>query len=115
LLGISETTNDLYLDTNGYIGYYKLLRRINTERDLYIEEQSGLLKDIAEHTAQYQTYSVAVAEAEEQLRDKQAFFKSLCGKTFEQLMDDQENEWWDNGQVITTASAIGRLKTLIVN
>ena len=115
LLGMSETTNDLYLDTNGYIGYYKLLRRINTERDLYIEEQSGLLKDIAEHTAQYQTYSVAVAEAEEQLRDKQAFFKSLCGKTFEQLMDDQENEWWDNGQVIATAAAIGRLKTLIVN
>jgi hypothetical protein len=79
LLGMAETTNDLYLDTNGYIGYYKLLKRINDERDLYIQEQSGLLKDIAEYTAQYQTYSISVSEAEETLRDNLSYFKSLTG------------------------------------
>jgi hypothetical protein len=33
LLGMSEITNDLYSDFNGFLGYYKKLRRINTKRD----------------------------------------------------------------------------------
>ena len=115
LLGMAETTNDLYLDTNGYIGYYKLLKRINNERDLYIQEQSGLLKDIAEYTAQYQTYSISVSEAEEMLRDNLSYFKSLTGQTFEYMIDNKDNDWWMNEEVIKIASSIGRLKTLISN
>ena len=115
LLGMAETTNDLYLDTNGYIGYYKLLKRINNERDLYIQEQSGLLKDIAEYTAQYQTYNISVSEAEEMLRDNLSYFKSLTGQTFEYMIDNKDNDWWMNEEVIKTASSIGRLKTLISN
>jgi hypothetical protein len=32
-MGLAEITNDLYLETNGYIGYYKQLKRINNRRD----------------------------------------------------------------------------------
>ena len=46
LLGMAEVTNDLYLETNGYLGYYKKLKRINTKRDSYIEESAGLLTDM---------------------------------------------------------------------
>ena len=47
MLGLSEITNDLYSNFNGFIGYYKELKRINTLRDQYIKEQSGLLTDIS--------------------------------------------------------------------
>jgi hypothetical protein len=49
LLGLSEITNDLYLENNKFIGYYKNLREINMARDQYIEEQAGLLKDISNY------------------------------------------------------------------
>jgi hypothetical protein len=38
MLGLAEITNDLYLDVNGYLGYYKQLKQINTLRDQYIKE-----------------------------------------------------------------------------
>lgn len=115
LLGMAEVTNDLYLETNGYLGYYKKLKSINTKRDSYIEEQVGLLTDISEYQSLYQTYSLSVSEAEEQLKDKYIFVKTLTGYTFEQLMEDQENDWWHNEQVISTVTSIGRLKSIIKN
>jgi hypothetical protein len=33
MMGLAEITNDLYLDVNGYLGYYKALKRINIKRD----------------------------------------------------------------------------------
>jgi hypothetical protein len=38
LLKLSTVTNDLYLDSNGNLGYYAKLRRINKERDELIEK-----------------------------------------------------------------------------
>lgn len=115
LMGLAEITNDLYLETNGYIGYYKQLKRINNRRDQLIKEQSGLITDIAEYSAAVQTYTLSVAEAEEQLADKYIFIKSLTGFTFQELLDDKENEWWDNDQVISATNSIGRLKSIINN
>jgi hypothetical protein len=37
-MGFSEVNNDLYLDVNGYIGYYKKLRNWNRSREDWIEE-----------------------------------------------------------------------------
>jgi hypothetical protein len=37
LLNINIVTNDLYLDSNGYLGYYKKLKRLNTGREQAIE------------------------------------------------------------------------------
>jgi hypothetical protein len=41
--------------------------------------------------------------------------KSLTGLTFEELMNDPENDWWESDKVIATVSSIGRLKTIITN
>lgn len=118
MMGLPEVTNDLYFDPNnsqGYLGYYKELKRINSKRDLYIEEQGGLVADLSEYEASLQSYELSVAEANKLYADKLSYIKSLTGYTFQQLMLDQENEWWGNEQVITTISSIGRLKSVIAN
>jgi hypothetical protein len=37
LLNLNTITNDLYLDINGYLGYYKNLKKINAERNNKID------------------------------------------------------------------------------
>jgi hypothetical protein len=37
LLDIDTVTNDLYLDSNGYLGYYKKLKEFNLGKDRNIE------------------------------------------------------------------------------
>lgn len=117
MMGMSELTNDLYLDTDAqkWIGYYKKLKEINQKRDQYIKEQSGLLTDIAEYQASYQTYSLSVSEADKQYRDKLILVKSLTGLTFEELMNDSDNDWWESNRVIAAVSSIGRLKSIVTN
>jgi len=88
MLTMAEITNDLYLETNGYLGYYKKLKRINEKRDSYIKEQSGLLTDISELSSLSQVYHLSLTEAEEQLKDKYIFLKNLTGYSFEQLLAD---------------------------
>ena len=115
MLGLSEITNDLYSNFNGFIGYYKELKRINTLRDQYIKEQSGLLIDISEYQALLQTYQISVAEAEKQYKDKLIQIKTLTGLTFEELMKNKEDQWWVNDQVQAIVASLGRLKTIITN
>ena len=128
MLGLAEFTNDLYFDkdnSQGYIGYYKELKRINTKRDQYIKEQSGLLGDIAEYSASLQTYNISLSEASKQKQDKLSYLERLTGYTFSDLIKNQtENadgsntqivEWWDNDQVISTMASIGRLSSVIRN
>lgn len=118
MMGLAEITNDLYMDSKnsqGYIGYYKELKRINTLRDRYIKEQSGLLTDLSEYQAALQTYNLSVSEADKQYRDKLILIRTLTGLTFEELMRDQGNDWWESEQVVSTVASIGRLKSIITN
>lgn len=118
MLGLAEFTNDLYFDeenSQGYLGYYKQLRQINTLRDQYIKEQSGLLTDISEYSASLQTYSLSATEADKQYRDKLIYVETLTGYTFEELLEDKDNSWWENDQVLATFASIGRLKSVITN
>lgn len=115
MLGLSELTNDLYLDINGYIGYYKQLRKLNNERDQYIEESAGLLKDLSQYQSQYQTYSLSANSAESQLKDKKIFIQSFTGITYDELMGDLDNEWWNNDQINSAVNSISRLKTVKKN
>lgn len=59
LLNFNTVTNDLYLDSNGYLGYYKKLKRINRERESKIDKQAGLLTDIAKYNSDYTTYKTS--------------------------------------------------------
>ena len=43
MLNFNTVNNDLFLETNGYIGYYKKLKRLNKNRDEWIIEQAELL------------------------------------------------------------------------
>ena len=118
MMGMNEITNDLYFDSSasqGYIGYYKNLRQINTKRDNYIKEQSGLLTDISSYQASLQTYTLSVNEANNQYRDKLIQIESLTGYTFEALMNDKNNEWWQNEEVTSISASLGRLKSVISN
>ena len=68
LLNFNVVTNDLYLEQNGYLGYYKKLKRINADRDKQIDIQSGLLVDISRYESAYTTYKTSYDSAvEEQL------------------------------------------------
>lgn len=59
LLNINQITNDLYLDTSGYIGYYKKLAELNAERDEKIELLTQLLTTQNQLEAAYQVAYLA--------------------------------------------------------
>lgn len=122
MLGLAELTNDLYLEVNGYIGYFKKLREINKLRDEYIEEQAGLLSTIAEYESYCQTYGTLLSEADERLTAQNSYLFNYTGYTFKQLIDNKDNaeetkikDWWQDEKVIEIMSSIGYLKTIISN
>ena len=119
LMGFSELNNDLYLDVNGYIGYYKKLRRLNTDREKWIEEQAGLLTDISEFQASHQTYKVSVETAEEELRETEISIKNLTGWTYKRLLEENKKgtkkakNWLENVEVIKKINKLAQLKNTI--
>lgn len=113
LLTLSQVTNDLYSNFNGYIGFYTALRRINKMRDQYIEEQAQLFTDLADYQANVTTYSTLLNEAEEQKRDQLVYVKSLTGKTASWLLSHKTDDWWENDKVIETMTSIARLNSII--
>ena len=141
LIGFEELNNDLYLDINGYLGYYKKLRQINKDREKIIEEQAGLVKDVANFEAQYQTYKVSVESAEEELRATEIEIKDLTDfgladmvriskdveNNFVNLTDllpdehdpekrqqifESANDWWDNDDFLAKVNKIAQLTAL---
>ena len=88
LLGFSEINNDLYLDTSGYIGYYKKLKKINSNREDWILEQSKLFTDESKLEANYQVYETSVQQAEELRLAKQDELFFQTGFTYKQMIGD---------------------------
>lgn len=119
LMGFGELNNDLYLDVNGYIGYYKKLYRLNIDREKWIEEQAGLLTDISEFQASYQTYKVSVETAAEELRETEISIKNLTGWTYKKLLEENKKgtekakNWLENVEVIKKINKLAQLKNTI--
>ena len=128
LMGFSELNNDLYLDVNGYIGYYKKLRAMNHNRENWIEEQAGLLTDISDFQSSYQTYKVSVESAEEELRATEISIEQFAGWSYTQLIEiynkskadselsEQEREamiYWDSDELIKKINKLAQLKNTI--
>ena len=63
LLSNTEITNDLYLDANGYLGYYKKLAQINKNRETLITKLSEALKVADKLQADYQVADLAQESA----------------------------------------------------
>jgi hypothetical protein len=113
LIGFSEVNKDLYSDVNGYIGYYKKLKRLNQDREARIDLQSKLKIDISQYEANYQTYKLSVESAQEELRSTEVEIERLTGSTLAQLKDDPTNDWWDDTNLITKVNKIAQLNSLI--
>lgn len=86
MLDLDVVTNDLYLDVNGYIGYYKKLREINKVRKDNIELQAELLTAISTYESEYQTYSLGLAAIEEQIIEKENEIQSFCGASYKDII-----------------------------
>ena len=87
LLDSATVTNDLHLESNGYIGYYKRLERLNADRERQIEIQSGLVNDISNFNAAYQTYKTSYDEAVEEEIVVRQNIQTLTGYTIENLFN----------------------------
>ena len=105
LLDFDTVTNDLYLDVGGYLGYYKILKRLNAQREPKIDEQSGLLKDIANYEASYTKYKTSYDSAVQQQLVIEKDFCKLAGVSFEHddfassveslgTLSDELNKYW---------------------
>ena len=88
LLGFSEVNNDLYSEVSGYIGYYKKLKRINSNREDWILEQSKLFVDESKLEANYQVYETTVQQAEELRNAKRDELRSQTGFTYEEILKE---------------------------
>ena len=105
LLDGDVVTNDLYLTSNGYLGYYTQLKELNANRNEKIDLQAGCLTDIMNYEASYTTYKTSYDSAvEEQLIVERDFCKLLgneipheqFGSVAETYVQDQEdlNQYW---------------------
>ena len=126
LVDFQEVNNDLYLDVSGYLGYYIKLKRLNTEREAWIELQAQLLTDIQQYQANYQTYKLSVDTAEEELRNTEQAIYDLTGYYLHELIEIYEKEesdlsekekegknWWDQNSLLIKVNKIGQLRSLI--
>ena len=113
LLSFSEVSNDLYMDTTGYIGYYKKLKRLNKEREARIDLQAKLLTDISQYEANYQTYKLSVEAAQEELRNTEQQIERLTGSSLISLKDDPDNSWWKDNELLVKVNKVAQLNSLI--
>ena len=96
LLNFSTVVNDLYLDINGYLGYYKNLRELNANREEIIDILTGLAVENPNYEAAYKAAKNAWDSAENLVLEKRQDLINLTSYTFEQLKKDLANSWWKN-------------------
>lgn len=113
LIGFSEVNNDLYLDVNGYIGYYKKLKALNQDREARIGLQSKLKVDISKYESNYQTYKLSVEGAQQELRTTEVEIERLTGSSLAQLKNDPNNSWWNDTSLMTKVNKVAQLNSLI--
>lgn len=98
LLNINIVTNDLYLDSNGYLGYYKKLKRLNAGREQAIEQQANLLLDISKYEASYQSYKLSYDAAYEKRIGIEMEMRRLVGASenadFAEILEKGEQDNW---------------------
>lgn len=116
MIDFDIVNNDLYLDANGYLGYYKKLKRLNVERDELVEVQAALLTDVATFDASVQTWGTAVENANLQLEEKKQEIRTLTGLTYEEAYelysnDGKANGWETSQEFRNIMASIMRLET----
>ena len=111
LLDFSQFNNDLYINSNGYLGYYLKLRELNS----YIEKNSNLQAELISKTlpnlrSQYTNYKVMLESLNEQFVSQQNQIYKITGKTYSQLLNDKSNSWWNDNDVYSLLLSTSRLR-----
>lgn len=125
MLDFDVINNDLYLNINGYIGYYKKLKRLNNDRDKYIIEQAELILDQSKLEANLQVYLISFEQAEELKRDKEIELRLQTGFEFSEFMNPPEDfseedkkkieDWKKDASAKAICASIARLTNLTAN
>lgn len=123
MLNFNTVNNDLFLETNGYIGYYKKLKRLNKNRDEWIIEQAELLTNQSDLEANLQIYTTSVDQSQELKRDKEIELRLLTGFEFSQFMNPSEetpkedldkiSDWKKDNATKSICASIARLVNVI--
>lgn len=116
MIDFDIVNNDLYLDANGYLGYYKKLKRLSVERDELVDIQAALLTDVSTFDAAVQTWGAAVENANLQLDDKKKEVKTLTGLTYDEAYslykeNGKVNGWEDSQEFQNIMASVMRLQT----
>lgn len=91
LINFSMLNNDLYFqpgNAQGYLGYYKSLKAINTEAQEQAEVLARLVNDISNYDSQYQTYKYSSEAATEDLHEQQLKFRDLTSVEFSDALPE---------------------------
>lgn len=118
LIDFNEINNDLYLDSSGYLGYYKKLKELNKNKEAWIQEQSELQVNLSNLSSSYQTYKLSVESAEEELRAIKAWIQEFTGYSYEYLVEQKDissevKNWWNNNDLIAKINRLAQLKNII--
>lgn len=116
MIDFDIVNNDLYLDANGYLGYYKKLKSLNVERDELVDIQAALLIDVSTYDAAVQTWGTAVENANLQLEDKKEEVKTFTGFTYDEAyalykVDGKINGWETSQELQNIMASVMRLRT----
>ena len=115
MLNNSTYINDLYLDVNGYLGYYKKLSRLNANLDEDVEKLAGLITEIANYEAQFKASKTAYEESDRVLQEQYAYILKLTGYTFDHLVNEynknsEASNWWNVEEARKALEAISHLR-----
>lgn len=111
LLNFSQFNNDLYLDTTGYLGYYKKLRKANQNIEEIAKLQAELVsKTLPTLRSQYSTYKVAIESGEEQYKNQLDQISRTTGLTLDELLGKhKDSNWWQDDGVYSLILSTIRL------
>lgn len=108
LLDINQITNDLYLETDKYLGYYVKLRRHNLKRDALIERQLGISTEMTRLDSTRQAYGLAEREAKNNALMKKNELKNFTGKNYDEVIVDPK--LMEQPEVVSMVNEIITLK-----
>lgn len=119
LINFSLLNNDLYLEVNGYLGYYTKLKKLNTEAQLYTEKYQNIGNEIANYESYYQVYKAQYDAAIQDEKDKEEELRALTGYTSGTIFIKENGEvgknkenWLKNNETKKILAAIAKNRTI---
>lgn len=125
LIDFDAIQNDLYSESNQYLGYYRKLRQANASRDNIIEQMAQLLTDISNYESNYKTYYNSVEEANGEIlrlrtkiQEKTSFTPEelqMYGTLDSELGEEEQKarDWWENTETRADIAALRQAQCVV--